>query len=93
MGIESQRYHGWWVSAAPFNGYWVPECHRGIGELVFAGRAHYESPREAINAAQDFVNHAIPRAALASALDDWRETGEINDQEYEKLMQSIYKNV
>lgn len=90
MGVEAQRYHGWWIFAVPQEGCWIPECHRSSGREVCTGGVSYKSPLEAINAAKSFVDYAISRSLLAYTFDDWLEAGKISDQEYGKLMQSIY---
>lgn len=90
MGVEAQRYHGWWVFAVPQNGYWTPECHRNAGGEVCARQMAYKSPVEAINAAKDLVDQAISRSALLDVLDEWLVVDRIDEQEHSKLMQSVY---
>jgi hypothetical protein len=92
MGVEAQRYHSWWVFAVPRGNYWVPECYRSGGHEVCTGVVSYGSPIEAINVAKSFVDRAMSRSLLSYILDDWLEAGKIDNQEYGKLMQSVYSN-
>lgn len=93
MGVEAQRYHGWWIFAVPQAGYWVPECYRSGGYEICTGVVSYKSPLEAINAAKSFVDRAMSGSMLSHILDDWLEAGKINNQEYGKLMCSICSSI
>lgn len=78
--VDHYRHHT--INIFPDRGIWRYRCHRPYAIEWFSDGKAYEKPLSARTAARRFINFHCTFVAIGDVLQEWVETGLVNDYEY-----------
>jgi hypothetical protein len=92
VGVMTETYRGWQISAVPWRSYWLIQCKSPEGDR-HSDWQQYGRSSSALAAARQLVLWHLATGTLSHCLEDWHSTGKVSSQEYEQLTESINNKV